>query len=238
MGLDLTTAQFCIERNVRWDRTLTIGRQNWWLSKGESRKIGCPIDRYSRTNYSESFFRMMGAMVIESVDLSADEGPTFTADLSIPCALEYRSYSAICDFGTAEHVADQPVYWENLWGALEPFGHLLVVVPANQLCGRGLYQYSPEFFARMGGFGLRHVEVVEYGWNVRRTVFDQSGRFELRTRRPTYVFAHLVKDRKLPFLLPVQSGNAQTTHCKQRDERLSGLLLDLPFVRKIQRLLQ
>lgn len=204
----------------------------------ESASVGSPIERYSRTNYSEPFFRMLGATTLESVDISPDEGPTFTADLSVPGALGDRRYSCICDFGTAEHIADQAAYWSNLWGALDPFGHLLVVVPVNQLCGHGLYQFSPEFFANMGGFGLRYAEVVEYGWNVRRTVFDRSGRFELRTRRPAYVFAHLMNGREIPFNLPVQSGNAQTTHRKQRDERLSGFLLDLPFVRKIQRILQ
>lgn len=236
MGMDLTTAQFCMERNVNWTRTLTIGRQNWWLSRSESRRIGCPIDRYSRTNYSEPFFRMMGATTLESVDLSPDEGPTFTADLSVPRTLGDRRYFCICDFGTAEHVADQPTYWRNLWDALEPFGSLLVVVPSNQNCGHGLYQFSPEFFANMGGFGFRHVEVAEYGWSVRREIFYGSGRFENRTRRPAYVFAHLMKGRELPFYLPVQSGNAQTTHRKQRDERLTGFLLDLPLVRRLQRM--
>lgn len=234
--MDLTAAQFCLERRPNWASTLTIGRQNWWLSRRESNMVDCPIDHYSRTNYSEPFFRKMGAKVLESVDLSPDEKPTFTSDLSLPGALGDRKYTTICDFGTAEHIADQPTYWANLWGALEPFGSLLIVVPANQMCGHGLYQFSPEFFARMGGFGIRYVEVAEYGWRIRRIVFSASSRFEIRTRRPTYVMAHLMKSRNLPFSLPTQSDNAQTTHLKQRDERLSGFLLDLPFVRHLQRI--
>lgn len=237
MGLDLTTARFCMERNINWSRTLTIGRQNWWLSRMESASVGSPIERYSRTNYSEPFFRMLGATTLESVDLSPDEGPTFIADLSVPGALGDRKYSCICDFGTAEHIADQAAYWRNLWGSLNPFGHLLVVVPANQLCGHGLYQYSPEFFAKLGGFSARRIELVEYGWRIKRNGFCEAGRFEASHRRPTFVFADIVKDIDIPFSMPIQSGNAQTTHRKQRDERLTGFLLDLPLVRRLQRIL-
>lgn len=235
MGLDLTTAKFILERNVNWIRTLTIGRQNWWLSRRESASVGCPIARYSRTNYSEPFFRMLGALTLESVDLSPDESPTFTADLSVPKALGYRKYSCICDFGTAEHIADQGVYWRNIWEALDPLGHLIVVVPANQLCGHGLYQFSPEFFARIGGFSHRRIELVEYGWSIKRGEFCKSGRFEARHQRPTFVFAHIVKDIEIPFSMPIQSCNAQTTHLKQWNEGITGFLLDLPLVRRIQR---
>lgn len=237
MGVDYTTAKFCLERRVNWEQTLTIGRQNWWLSRRESKAVGCPIESYSRTNYSEAFFRKIGAKLLDSVDISPNECPSFTADLSQPGTLKGRVYNAICDFGTAEHIADQLVYWENLWNSLMPFGSLLVVVPANQMCGHGLYQYSPEFFTRMGGFGVRHVEVVEYGWSIRRRVFSEPGRFEISTRYPAYIFAHLIKGRSLEFSMPVQVCHAQTTHLKKRNERLTGFLLDIPLVRRLQRIL-
>ena len=185
-------------------RTLTLGRQNWWCAKKECKKLGL----IWQSNYGRAFVH----------------DPTG----SLPA--ELGQYDTIVDLGTAEHVADQPSYWKNLHAILKSNGRLIVCVPANQHCGHGLYQFSPEFFANMGGFSST-IWLVEYGWNVKWKQYTSSSRFEARHAKPTYVYAVLVKNG--PFSLPLQ--NATATHC--RVFPFAEYLLDLPFVRNFQRIL-
>ena len=212
-------------------KTLTIGRQNWWCTKKESQKLGLIWHPdYSRTTYAEPFFCECGASNVDSVDIVSDENPTFVCDLTKPLPTDFGQYDTIIDLGTAEHIADQAPYWKNLHSALHHGGRLVVCVPANQHCGHGLYQFSPEFFATMGGF-MATVWMIEYGWTVKAKPYTPYGRFEVRNTKPTYVYAVLTKNG--PFSLPIQ--NATTTHC--RIFPFAEYLLDLPFVRNVQRLL-
>lgn len=230
MGIDYVTAHYCKTLRVDWDQVLQVGRQNWWLTARESGRLGLAWrPRYSRQLYSEPFFWELGARVVESVDRVGNEGPTFRHDLSTPWDQRER-WSVVVDFGTGEHVANQEQYWRNLHAALRLNGHLVVVVPMNQLAGHGLLQFSPEFFWRMGGFGHQDVRVVQYGWSVRSTPWSPTGRFQLKTRWPTYCFATLKKVGS--FALPLQ--DATTTH---RRAWRATWLLDWPLVRRIQRVL-
>ncbi len=232
MGIDYKIAEFTKGSSAKFDDTLTIGRQNWWLIPSEARKLGLQWQpEYGRATYAEPFFQELGAGRVDSVDIVGTESPTIVHDLSKPWA-RCEDWTCVCDFGTAEHIADQAIYWANLHRATRLYGTLLVVVPANQMCGHGLYQYSPEFFARMVGFESK-VSVVEYGWRIKETEFVPGSRFQLRHRYPTYIFAEMVKTWE-GFSMPIQ--DATTTHCKP--VKNAGFLLGLPLVRRLQRIAQ
>jgi len=240
MGLDLTSARLLKQENI-WSgaSVLTVGRQNWWLTPREARSIGSNHrPPYGRANYSEPFFRELGATVVESIDLVPFEKPTHIADLSKygSTSTHWERFDVTVDLGTAEHVADQNVYWANLHFTLRPGGHLVGALPADHLCGHGLYQYSPEFFHRMGGFTPVRIGWVVYSPIVRFIPFTDDGRHQRGFRWPTYVWFHLQK--KGPFTLPTQYQNATTPTGKQMSASLAGKILSIPGVRFLERLLR
>lgn len=241
MGIDYETAKW-LQANVqlRGKRVLTCGRQNWWLSKRESAKLGwksAPV--WSRTNYADDFFAREGALC-HSVDLVADEHPTFREDLGCFAAIEEscmrQRYNIVMDFGTAEHIADQTAYWENLWDALVPDQSLCVgILPANSLCGHGLYQYSPEFFHNFTGFKPRGIWLVTYGPRVTWKPWKPQGRFQSRTWWPTYV-AFILEKCGNQLQMPLQFQNATTP--TSREKPWAKHLVELPGIRFLERLLR
>lgn len=239
MGMDYTTVKWLLASDLQWQgkQVLTIGRQNWWLSKREAKSLGvafCP--KYSNQTYSESFWTNdLHVLSIESVDKVNGEKPTFIADLSVDYCLRYSgSWDVICEFGTAEHVANQFAFWRNIYSCLNQNGRVLVVVPCDSLAGHGLYQFSPEFFTNMGGFKVIRCHTVTYGPRITFRPFVLGGRHQTSFRWPTFVFAELQKTNKL-FSLPVQK-NTTVTH--RQTPPLAQFLVELPGIRFLERLIR
>jgi len=240
MGIDYETAKWiCRHKPAVGSRILTIGRQNWWLSKREARKVG--LDKppaWSRCNYSERFLVHALQCHVHSVDIVADESCDFVCDLSRPDARHKAgsTYDAIMDFGTAEHVANQEVYWNNLYEMLRVGGVLWGMLPADSLCGHGLYQFSPEFAFNLGGFLPLEVAFVTYGFRIRWELLTPiSGRFQRRFRWPTFI-AFRLRKTEYRFEMPIQYHNATTP--TTREKPLARWLVEVPGIRMLERILR
>lgn len=144
---------------VPFGRSVTIGRQNVLASREEIlellRGVGVPQERLSafetaELTYGEPIFTALGASSVDSVDYSDFEGATVVHDLNatLPDALKER-FDLLFDGGTIEHVFDTPAVLKNYMGMLALNGHLCISTMANNQCGHGFYQYSPEFFFRV-----------------------------------------------------------------------------------------
>jgi len=143
---------------VSFDRTLTLGRQNLYTSKKD---IGRYVYRYmndhliagdefNNNEYSEPLFKNLGAKLIDSMDNSTYEGATVIHDLNEPIDTDMKNkYTAIIDGGTFEHIFNFPVAVKNCMQMLKIGGHFIGFTPANNLCGHGFYQFSPELFFRI-----------------------------------------------------------------------------------------
>ena len=238
MGVDAFAAKWLVKQGG-WagSRVLSIGRQNWWLSRRESRAIGLPNPpAWGRNNYSEGFWEWLGAEC-SSVDLVPDERPDYLADLGVVGSLSRlglrESFDRVVDFGTAEHVADQGAYWGNVWDAVRPGGSVYGILPADGLCGHGLYQFSPEFFHAMGGFQSVEVGFLTYGPRIRWSPAPYGGRFQRRFRWPTYVTFSMVR-RDDPFVLPKQFQDATTPTTAEKP--WAKWLVEVPGVRVLERI--
>jgi hypothetical protein len=238
MGLDYHSAKWIVGLGG-WSgsRVMTIGRQNWWLSKRESRKLGINNPPpYDPRNYSDDFWLHLGAHC-ESVDISAEEKPTHVCDLSVP-GCRIGGFDSVVDLGTAEHIADQTAYWQNIYNLTKPGGRIIGVLPADGMCGHGLYQFSPEFFARMGGTDPVLIGWLVYGrLRVRFIPFSQSGRHEKGFGRPTYV-AFCIRTNGRGFSVPVQFQDAQTPTTPPKSGRLVQLAAEIPGIRILERILR
>jgi hypothetical protein len=80
-------------------------------------------------------------------------------------AVHHGRFDAVIDGGSLEHVFNFPVAIASLMNALRVGGSLFLKSPANNLCGHGFYQFSPELMFRIfsagNGFELRRVLLME-----------------------------------------------------------------------------
>ncbi len=242
MGMDYPTVDYLLGSDIDWtdQAVLTIGRQNWWLSKREARKLGLTYQPpYSNATYSEPFWiDDLHCSEIASVDIVPTEHPTYVSDLSIPGSFadvtDGKQWNVICEFGTAEHVADQQVFWATLAESLKNGGRLFVVVPCDALAGHGLYQFSPEFFYRMRGFSPVRCGTYSYTPFGHYERFLPFGRHQRAFKWPTFVFAEL-KRLDEDFQLPVQ-GFTTVTH--RKTPPWASRLVEFPGVRVLERLIR
>ena len=55
-------------------------------------------------------------------------------------------YDCVFDGGTLEHVFDFPTALKSCLEMVKQGGWFITITPANQFCGHGFYQFSPELF--------------------------------------------------------------------------------------------
>jgi len=88
----------------------------------------------------------LGATDVESFDNSNYEGANHIEDLSKPLSKEYNRYDTVIDFGCLEHIYNIPQAFKNVSELCREGGQILHKLPANNLCGHGFWQFSPELF--------------------------------------------------------------------------------------------
>jgi len=228
MGLtfdDVRTFQEWRARGARFDKVLTLGRQTFWLTAADFRRLGLPVPRdLTLGSYLDSFFaEVIGAREVTALDHSDYEGAQLRHDLNDPLPREYwGQFDAVIDGGTLEHVFNVPVALSSCMRALKVGGRFFGANPANNLMGHGFYQFGPELYYRVfseqNGFRVESLEVqesrypsVELGFSSERyAVADPAvvrQRVELVGPRPAMMRVVAVKEvQRDPFgMWPEQS---------------------------------
>jgi hypothetical protein len=158
-----------------FDRALTLGRQNLYLHRKESAAL---IDEFGLApevaglsepfgTYADDFLRtalLVGAL--DSMDVSSYEGAAILHDLNVPVARDLeRCFDAVIDGGTLEHIFNIPVALSNVMRMTKVGGRVFLVNPANNLCGHGFFQFSPELmfrtFSSAHGFAVERIALME-----------------------------------------------------------------------------
>jgi SAM-dependent methyltransferase len=177
------TAEFLAEARsggADFDRTLTIGRQacfvgplalgailrrNGLWPAGESRRAF--LRRFSDGPpwFADAYLRLLGAREVSALDVSGYEGADIVHDLNepVPAELE-RRFDVVLDGGSLEHVFDVPTALRSYMRMVRPGGRLIVATMANNHCGHGFYQLSPELFFRAlsesNGYRVERLQVA------------------------------------------------------------------------------
>jgi SAM-dependent methyltransferase len=179
MGIDINGVQLLIaarKKGVRFDRSVMLGRSvlNIFPKTLVSvlERNGLPADKFKNAGpecaYAEPFFEALGASRVDTIDNSDYEGAKLVHDLNQPIPPEWREqFDAVYDGGTLEHVFNFPVALRNSMELLRPGGRLFIHTCANNLCGHGFYQFSPELFYRALG--------PENGFEVERMIIHRVG---------------------------------------------------------------
>jgi hypothetical protein len=183
MGLVSNSIKFLIEARksgVRFDETLTLGRQhmtlsleraasllreyNFWPPPGGEAAFLAELQQ-AKWRF-DVFARALGAKNVSSMDVSDYEQATVIHNLNqpVPPTLHER-YDLVIDGGTLEHVFHVPIAMENCMKMTKTGGHVVIITNINNLVGHGFYQFSPEFFFRVfsreNGFEVTRMVALE-----------------------------------------------------------------------------
>lgn len=227
MGIIRSNAAFYLEaraRGVAFTRTLTLGRQRWYVRPSELATLanryrpelagsiddleyGAPADGFLKT--------FLETAELETLDQSEYEGASLAHDLNRPIPHDWHErYDAVIDSGTLEHVFNLPIAIASCMNLVKRGGTLFLSSPANNLCGHGFYQFSPELFFRLfkdaNGFQLIRLVLVTHPFpgaelSERQIWYDVSDPADIGVRAPlmTGTPAFLMVEAKRVELMPV-----------------------------------
>jgi hypothetical protein len=228
MGLDSDGTKFLFAAQaggVSFQSTAMLGRQSFFPAAGplqkllDLRKPGLSAAQFlaDSEGYAEQLFKFFGAEEVVALDNSDYEGAAIVTDLNVPIAASLKNrFTAVFDGGCLEHVFNFHQAIKNSMEMLCVGGHFLAITPANNFCGHGFYQFSPELFFRVfsepNGFAMRAILTKEKERWFR--VIDPEvfrGRVEIQNNRPTYLFvlAKKLETREVFLQSPQQSDYAR-----------------------------
>ena len=234
MGITASTAALLArarEGGAWFDQTATIGRQSLALSNADMAKLARRLNipepdwnAFAVDRFCEDFFRhFLGARQVTSFDVSDYQNASVVHDLNRPIPPEYtEEFDALVDGGTIEHIFDVKQVLCNYMSLVRVGGDVFICTTANNLCGHGFYQFSPEFFYRVfseaNGFRVEQVCMIETPFHLVekspcQRIFEAADpmsigkRMVIVTDKPVsiYVHARRIADRPLFAEPPYQS---------------------------------
>src|SRR4029077_10267153 len=110
-----------------------------------------PLAGYQFGNYADDFWNeFLDAESVETLDYSTYEGASIVHDLNspVPASLHGR-FDAVIEAGSLEHIFNFPMAIRNLMRMTKVGGWVFITTVANNLCGHGFYQFSPELIYRI-----------------------------------------------------------------------------------------
>lgn len=235
---------------VDFSKTLTLGRQMNNMTYSELTRLRklyhiqeLPEDqdalRY-RSNADLFFFHYLGVKNLSIIDVSDYQGADIIHDLNVPIRNELEGvFDVIIDGGTLEHIFNFPTAVLSCMKMLKTGGTIFVFSMANNHCGHGFYQFSPELFFRLfhpaNGFEMEGVILVKHrfpGAELSRKqecfrVQDPAEigrRLQIVTKSPLGIMvqAKKVDDRQLFSVFPQQSDYASLWRTTEGKDRKKG----------------
>lgn len=165
MGIDLQAIRLLTEnKNIgnSLGNVLTLGRQGLSLSH-KAKKVAIKnynVDKMLLGNKwcEDLLLKHFGAKSVTSIDFSDFEGASIIHDMNVPINIK-RKFDTVLDFGTSEHIFNVKTVYENIKLLCKQGGVIIHLVPANNFCGHGFYQFSPMFY--------KSVYAVDHGYDIK-----------------------------------------------------------------------
>jgi SAM-dependent methyltransferase len=228
MGIDINGLRFLLrakKRGVHFESTITLGRQSLNCS---SEDIGQVLQEFGldlqaspesmvledQSLFSENLWKHLGAARADSLDHSSYEGATKVHDMNLPIPQEWHGqYTVVLDGGTLEHVFDFACAVKNAMSLLREGGHYLAITPANNFCGHGFYQFSPELYYSLlspaNGFLVKEIIIFENRkkacWFSVEDPQKLGSRVQFSSRYPVYMLVLAEKIQSVQNLKVFQS---------------------------------
>jgi hypothetical protein len=218
MGIDVHALKFLMFAAKRqpFGRVATMGRQgilqNATLKKLLKLEHGVNYGPFCEGLLKERF----GALCVDSFDISGYENATHIVDMNKPLSTE-ANYNTIIDAGCIEHVYNVPQALANISEICAQGGQILHILPANNFCGHGFWQFSPELFfsvySDVNGYAETQVFLADLGddqiwYEVRKPRHGE--RAEIRSLGRLYVLA---RTRKTASFSHANVQQSDYVHC-------------------------
>ncbi len=150
MGIDIHALQFLryAKKKMPLGDTITIGRQGIHLNENTVKSVVGTKPDYKKQIYCEELLTgYFGSTRVRSTDNSDFEGATYIHDMNqaLPPSL-HGQFDSVLDLGCLEHIFNIPQALKNCSLFCKPGGQIIHVLPANNFCGHGFWQFSPELF--------------------------------------------------------------------------------------------
>jgi len=145
MGIDLHALNFLryIKKKNYFRKTVTIGRQ-------QLHEIDHYLDdqKYKNNDFCEKLLiNNFGSEVVDSLDYSDFEGASIIHDMNKPLQKKFCGiYNTVLDIGSLEHIFNISQALQNCSKLCKAGGQIVHILPANNMCGHGFFQFSPELF--------------------------------------------------------------------------------------------
>jgi len=150
MGIDTHVLKFLrnAHRKKNFGDSITVGRQGLSVDEAVVKKIiGAKASYRNKTYCEELLLEYFGASVVESIDNSGFEGATYIHNMNDPLPPKFcDKFDTVIDAGCLEHIYNVPQALKNCSLLCKRGGQILHVLPANNFCGHGFWQFSPELF--------------------------------------------------------------------------------------------
>jgi len=119
-------------------------------------------------SYADYFFlHYLGVKNLSVIDNSNYENADIIHDMNQPIPQSLcESFDVVIDGGTLEHVFNFPTAIKNCMMMIKTGGSIFIFSMANNHCGHGFYQFSPELFFRVfeasNGFKIKSMVLVSH----------------------------------------------------------------------------
>ncbi len=148
MGIDVHVLNFLrfARKRQSFGCVATIGRQGLIIPNDRLKKLLKLERKPNLGSYCEDLLKVhFGATSVESFDNSDYQNATHIADMNKPIKIHDR-YDTVIDGGCIEHIYNVPQALKNVSQMCMEAGQILHILPANNFCGHGFWQFSPELF--------------------------------------------------------------------------------------------
>jgi hypothetical protein len=184
------------------------------------------LANYQFGEYADRLWKeLLGAGAVEVLDYSDYEGAGIVHDMNtpIPETLHQR-FDAVIEAGSLEHIFNFPVAIRNLMLMTKVGGSVFLTTLANNFCGHGFYQFSPEVMYRIfdpeNGFEKPNIVLLEAGspWvemtplRSAHVVMDPSvvrSRIGLQSKRPVMM---MVQAKRISAIAPFRTTPQQSDY--------------------------
>ena len=229
MGIDIHALNFLIySKKIKpFKNTITIGRQQINEHENVVTKLLKPNKNYDHKKFCEELLlEYFGAINVDSIDYSDYEGASFVHDMSLPIPNgKFEKYDTVIDGGSLEHVFDVIQAIKNCTNLCKIGGQIIHLQMANNFCGHGFWQFSPEFFfslySRNNGYDNTEVYIADV--NKTKVWFKvknlENKRMDLISNNSLYILVRTVlKENKIDKLSVNQSDYVSKWGQKGRQE--------------------
>jgi len=180
---------------------LTLGRLGNQINKKKLKLLGLENNiAFSKEYCDEILMDYFGANLVHSIDNSNFEGANIIFDMNEELTDVNKQYDTIIDIGTSEHVFNINQNLRNISRLCKKGGRIIHCLPANNQCGHGFWQFSPELFFSLydesNGYQSTRLHLIDSNndnsyWKINKK--PKNERLELNSFTPLYIFVVTTK---------------------------------------------